>query len=250
MELEREGGSPGISKRLGPYVEESVRRLEAKDSHFFARRLPSGELWRLFPEFRFSAAYLDIETTGMWAGRNHVTTIALYDGREIRTYVHGDNLWEFAQDITGYKLLITYNGRCFDLPFIRESMGLCLDQVHIDLRFLLASLGYRGGLKGCERALGLDRGDLEGVDGSFAVLLWEAFLREQDPRFLETLLAYNIQDVLSLEFLMVKAYNMKLAGTPFAGELALSAPEPRISPFSPDPWILDRIRTRLRGFGG
>jgi len=250
LDLEPGKGPLRISGALRLQVEESLRRLQAHDPHFFARGLPSQELWRLFREFRHSAAYLDIETTGLWAGQGHVTTIALYDGREIRTYVHRENLWEFAQDIRGYKLLITYNGRCFDLPFIRESMGLCLDQVHIDLRFLLAGLGYRGGLKGCERALGLERGDLEGVDGFFAVLLWEAFLREQEPKFLETLLAYNIQDVLSLEFLMVKAYNMKLAGTPFAEELALCTPEPRISPFSPDPQILDRIRARLRQFAG
>lgn len=238
------------SFRLGGLLKdqilESTRRLEAQDPHFFASRLPSHEFWRLFPEFRANTAYLDIETTGMWAGPGHITTIALYDGEEVRTYVYGDNLWEFAQDIRGYKILITYNGRCFDLPFIRESLGLSLEQVHIDLRFVLASVGYRGGLKACEKALGLDRGDLEGLDGYFAVLLWEAFLRERDTRFLETLLAYNVQDVLSLEYLMVKAYNLKLAQTPFAGELSLQIPSQQRPPFRPAPGILEHVREQIR----
>lgn len=236
----------GFSSFLRQQILESTRRLKAHDPHFFAGKLPPRELWRLFPEFRQSTAYLDIETTGMWAGQGHITTIALYDGEKLRTYVYGDNLWEFAQDIRGYKILVTYNGRCFDLPFIKESMGLCLDQVHIDLRFLLAALGYRGGLKACEKALGLDRGELEGVDGFFAVLLWEAFLREGDPKFLETLLAYNAQDVFSLEYLMVKAYNLKLSETPFAGELSLEIPPQRISPFRPDPEILEQVRSHIR----
>ena len=31
------------------------------------------------------------------------------------------------------------------------------------------SLGFKGGLKGCERQLGLDRGNLKDIDGFFAV---------------------------------------------------------------------------------
>ncbi len=236
-------GFPGFLRQK---TLESTMRLEAQDPHFFARGLPSRELWRLFPEFRQSTAYLDIETTGMWCGQDHITTIALYDGQNIRTYVQGDNLWEFAQDIKGYRVIVTYNGRCFDLPFIKEHMGLCLDQVHIDLRFLLAGLGYRGGLKACEKAMGMERGDLEGLDGFFAVLLWEAFLRKRDSRFLETLLAYNVQDVLSLEHLMIKAYNLKLKGTPFAQELSLQIPSNQPSPFRADPEVLKYLRVRSR----
>lgn len=237
----------GIPGSLLRDAQESLRRLQARDLHFFARGLPSQELWRLFAEFRQEVAYLDIETTGMWAGPGHVTTIALYDGEGLRTYVNGENLWEFAQDIKGYRILVTYNGKCFDLPFLRESMGLALEQVHIDLRCLLASLGYRGGLKVCEKALGIDRGELEGLDGFFAVLLWKAFLREGDPRFLETLLAYNVQDVLSLEYLMVKAYNLKLAATPFAQELSLPTPPQHVSPFRADPEIMEHVRAQLLG---
>jgi uncharacterized protein len=169
-------------------------------------------------------AYLDIETTGLGGPGDHITTIALYDGRAIRHYVHGRNLPEFARDIPSYKLLVTYNGKCFDLPILRTTFGLALNQPHIDLRYVLASLGYRGGLKGCERTLGLDRGDLANVDGYFAVLLWHDYQRYRSPEALETLLAYNIRDAVNLETLLVMAYNLKAAQTPFGSGIAFSLP--------------------------
>lgn len=185
-----------IDQHLG----ESCQRLEDGDCRYFAGHLPSREHWRLFPEFRGRIAYLDIETTGM-SGFGHITTIALYDGQRIRHYVHGENLEQFGRDIGDYELLVTYSGKCFDLPFIRSTMGLPMDQAHIDLRYVLKSLGYGGGLKGCEKKLGLDRGELDGVDGFMAVLLWRDYLASGNPRSLETLLAYNIQDVVNLETL-------------------------------------------------
>ena len=109
---------------------------------------------------------------------------------------------------------MTYNGKTFDMPFIRRYLGVPVDQAHIDLRYVLASLGYRGGLKECERQMGLDRGELEEVDGYFAVLLWRHYVQHSDRRTLETLLAYNALDVINLEQLMVRAYNLKIAGTP------------------------------------
>ena len=39
-----------------------------------------------------------------------------------------------------------------------------MNYAQIDLRYVLYSLGYRGGLKGCERQLGMDRGNLSDID--------------------------------------------------------------------------------------
>ena len=50
-----------------------------------------------------------------------------------------------------------------------------INHAHIDLRFVLASLGLKGGLKACELKLGKDRGDLQDIDGLFAVVRWKAF---------------------------------------------------------------------------
>ena len=67
-------------------------------------------------------------------------------------------------------MLVTFNGSQFDVPFLRAHFPKArLDQAHIDLRFALASLGYRGGLKVVEQTLGLRRDPaIQGMDG-----LWQ-----------------------------------------------------------------------------
>lgn len=228
---------------LRPRLRESVEELASGNAAFFADRLPPAESWRMFPEFRPRAAYVDIETTGLRPDFSVITTIALFDGRRIRHYVHGRNLQEFATDIREYDLLITYNGRSFDIPFIEKYFDIRIEAAQIDLRYVLRSLGYKGGLKGCEKQMGISRGDLEGVDGYFAVLLWEDFMENGNELALETLLAYNVEDVVNLEALMVTAYNLKIAPTPFA-EAHIDAPTAPVIPFKVDKNTIERIRRR------
>jgi len=161
----------GRAAMLTQHASESIHRLQSRDAPFFTERLPVNQHWRLFPHFRDRLAYVDIETTGLGAPGDHITTIALYDGQTVRHYVHGANLHRFKQDIRAYDVLVTFNGKGFDVPFIESQFGMRLSIPHIDLRYVLASLGYRGGLKAIERTLGFDRGDLADVDGYFAVLL-------------------------------------------------------------------------------
>jgi len=227
------------------FIEASGRHLQEGNPRYFTDLLPSNFHWRLFPEFRDSIAYLDIETTGLDTWDNAITTIALYDGRSISYYVQGENLEAFERDIEKYKVLVTYNGKCFDIPFIEDYFRTRLDHAHIDLRYVLKSLGYSGGLKGCEHQLGLGRGDLEGVDGFFAVLLWSEFERSSDRRALETLLAYNIEDVVNLETLMVMAYNLKLKGTPFEMTHQLELPDRPEIPFKPDMGVVERVKREI-----
>ena len=127
--------------------------------------------------------------------------------------------------------------------------GVPLDQAHIDLRYLLASLGYKGGLKGCERRLGLDRGDLADVDGYFAVLLWHDYRRRGNREALETLLAYNIRDVVNLEPLLIKAYNLKAAQTPFGPSVALGPPTSPAEPFRAHAPTVARLMRQYAPFG-
>lgn len=209
-------------------VAESLRN--ADDPAWFTRRLPAGQGWRIFPEFRGVTAYLDIETTGLDRECDRITTIALYDGRTVRSYVRGRNLDEFPADVQAFKVLVTYNGKSFDQPFLERCFGIRLRQAAVDLRYVLKGLGFGGGLKGCERRLGMDRGELDGVDGFTAVRLWERYRRRGDERALETLLAYNVQDTVNLERLLVEAYNRNVAATPLAG-LRLSDAATPVNPF-------------------
>jgi hypothetical protein len=240
----------GITRKdLRRPIERSLWELARGNSRYFYEGLPANQHWRLYPHFQDSIAYVDIETTGLHCGCS-ITTIALYDGRSIYTYVKGKNLQDFKQRIGQYNIIVTYNGKCFDVPFIERHFRIRWDQAHIDLRYLLKSLGYTGGLKGCEKKLGIHRGDLEGVDGLIAVYLWHEYERHHNERALETLLAYNVEDVITLERLMTIAYNMKLEKTPFYKLNKLKTPKLRANPFKPNPQIIRSIRERLYYFPG
>ncbi len=218
-------------------VLESQRRLEERDALWFGDRLPPAGQWRLFPHFRDGAAYVDIETTGLAWPEGCITTIALYDGDSVRTYVQGVNLEAFADDILDYGLLVTWNGRGFDAPILRRALRIPLDMAHLDLLPVFRALGLRGGLKAVEKTLGLDRDGLDGVDGWAAVRLWRAYERSGDPEVLETLLAYNVADVLSLEYLA--GYAALRHGCEEMRHVSL--PPPEANPFAPSPRVLRAV---------
>ena len=174
---------------------------------FFAERLSSSDMWRLFSRFRHRAVYLDIETSGLYQGIDEVTVIGMYDGQSVKTFVQGINLAEFETAIAPYELIVTFNGSQFDLPFIRRQFpNIALPPAHIDLRFFLKKLGYRGGLKVIEKSFGLSRDSgVEGLDGFDAVLLWNDYQRG-DRGALDRLIQYNTADIVDLEPLMEQGY--------------------------------------------
>ncbi len=227
-------------------LEQSVLAI-SNDPYFFSKRLKQGDSWRLFPHFRNNAGYLDIETTGLGPACE-ITTIALYDGNRVRTYVNGINLEDFVDDIAEIEIFITFNGIAFDIPVMENYFRIKLDQPHIDLRYVLARLGIKGGLKRCEKTLGINRGSLDGIDGGFAVLLWREYERNDNQRALETLLAYNIEDTVNLERLVIEAYNRNLEKTPFYQDLQIPYPEPPQIIHHPDPSIVDIIKRQNRSF--
>lgn len=201
---------PAFSDARDRFIEGELRRSveHLGDIRFFEKRLPPGEFWRLFGEFRDRAAYLDIETSGGLNGMDEITVIGLYDGREVFSFVNGRDLDRFEERVSAYDLLVTFNGSLFDLPFIRRAFPhISLPPGHIDLRFVLKRLGYSGGLKAIEKALGVGRdAGIDGLNGYDAVRLWQAH-QEGRPGALDRLLAYNRADIVNLEPLMLMAYN-------------------------------------------
>ena len=241
-----------LSKNKVDFISQEIIKSENciknRSPKYFSDGLPSNQHWRLFSNFKNSIAYLDIETTGLYATSAIITTIAIYDGKDIKYYVNGRNLNDFKTDILDYNLLVTYNGKCFDIPFIEEYFEISLNHSHIDLRFVLHSLGYSGGLKGCEKQFGISRNDLEGVDGFFAIYLWEEYSKNKNEKALETLLAYNIEDVVNLEYLMHNAYNLKLIETPFENDLLMQIPDRPKIPFLPDLATIKKIKSQFYEF--
>lgn len=223
------------------HLDESEKHLKNKNPLFFTSTLDSDQYWRLVPDFRDTIAYIDIETTGLSRDYNEITTIALYDGKGVHTYVNGKNLTQFKVDIQKYKMLVTFNGKTFDLPFIERYFGIGLDHAHIDLRYLLKDLGLTGGLKAIEHRLGIDRGELRSVDGFFAVTLWQEYKRNRNEKALETLLAYNCADVVNLEYLLIYVFNKNLEVTPFNHQKIVQNSMAVDIPFKANKQLLDRL---------
>ncbi|HKI17515.1 MAG TPA: ribonuclease H-like domain-containing protein, partial [Isosphaeraceae bacterium] len=160
-------------------VRGSIDALAGGDVGFFKPLLPSKEAWRLYSEFADRALFLDIETTGLSSDYDEVTLIGGLSNGELALFINGINLEHFPAYIERFPLLVTFNGSQFDVPFLRAHFPHArLDQAHIDLRFILASLGYKGGLKVVENALHLHRDPaIQGVDGFEAVRLWHRYRR-------------------------------------------------------------------------
>jgi uncharacterized protein YprB with RNaseH-like and TPR domain len=222
------------------HIEESHRNYKKRNAGYFAEKLPSNQQWRLYRDFRDDCAFVDIETTGLF-WEHEITTAVLYDARSIRYYVNGDNLEQLPRDLKDYRLLVTYNGKRFDIPLIERFFHIRLPQAHIDLRYPLWTIGLKGGLKGCERHLGIGRPGLEGVDGFVAVLLWNEYRKRKDVKALETLLAYNVQDTVALHALMVHALNENVKATPFSASHSLPPPLPPEPPFQADHDTVKRL---------
>lgn len=203
----------------------SAQALARQDAEFFARRLPPRERWRLYGAFRRRTVFLDIETTGLGSPRDVVTLVGTYDGSRARVFVRGVNMEALGGALAAYPLVVTYNGSRFDLPFLRARLpGVRLPEAHLDLRYPLARLGYRGGLKAVEGRLGLRRHPwVAGLDGYDAVRLWWEYSKG-NLQALRRLVAYNLADVINLQALAAFVYNEMV--TRLSREGALGAFEP------------------------
>lgn len=196
------------------YLKGSEYALEIGDHQFFARGLRQKQAWRAYEEFKPSTVYLDIETDGGSSGAS-ITMIGLYDGAEFLCLRRGEDLDSFRDVVTRYSQIVTFFGTGFDLPMLLKRFpDVRFDQIHFDLCPALRRLGYRGGLKKIERQLGISRGEeSDGLNGLDAIRLWNRFEKLGDDQALETLVAYNKEDVVNLEYLAQVAFSGLYAET-------------------------------------
>lgn len=181
---------------------QAVELLDEGDCASLADMTPRSEHWRLFGDFRDEAAYLDIETDGL-SRDALVTVVTVHSRRGTVTLTEGIDLSPetLADALDGTKVLVTFNGSCFDVPVLRNSFPeVDLDIPQFDLRFASRKVGYRGGLKPLEIDLGITRADeIDGMDGADAVRLWKMWERHGDRDSLEILTEYNRADTMNLE---------------------------------------------------
>jgi uncharacterized protein len=227
-----------------PLVRQSLDAVAAGDPRFFHGRLPSREMWRLYPDFSEQALFLDIETTGLSPDYNEVTVIGALGGGKLALFIRGFNLDQFPAYIAQFPVLVTFNGSQFDMPFLRAHFPKArLDQAHIDLRFVLRSLGYRGGLKAIERSLGLRRDrTIKDVDGFEAVRLWHRY-RRGDRAALVKLALYNLTDVVNLVELVQIAVRLNHQRLALPGDMLATQSQTgfRYEPEYLGSWIVQQL---------
>lgn len=152
-------------------------------------------------------AYLDIETTGLSFYVHKVTVVGLCLGQSEHVIqwfgerINARRIMEVLER-SAVTTIYTYNGSRFDLPFLKNYLGVDLEKRfgHRDLMLDCWQRNLYGGLKVVEKTLGLSR-KLKDIDGLEAVRLWHKYERYRDYMALRILLDYNKEDVLSLRAL-------------------------------------------------
>jgi hypothetical protein len=209
---------PGISRTRKTLYDTDVaaarEQLERRNARHFSRCLKPRDQWRLFDAFRPRTVFLDIETTSTAPDEGDVTMVGLYGAGRMTTLIRNESLTfrRLADELDCYDLIVTFFGSAFDLPFLKAKYPrLELDQPHVDLCFAARRLGYHGGLKQIEAALGIARHpSVQGMNGWEAVRLWHHW-RAGDEQALSRLVTYNAADTRNLEPLAEHLYRELVA---------------------------------------
>ena len=159
----------------------------------------------MFPDFFSETVFLDIETTGFYTD-SVITMCGVLDIDDYKSFVRDDDLDILVEFLDAYSLIVTFNGKRFDIPRIEKECYFDIDNfVHIDLMDLMKQVGLVGGQKNIERSLDIDRGELSDLDGRAAVRLWKQY-EYGNEEALETLIRYNAEDVVNLPKFAEYAY--------------------------------------------
>ncbi|MBI2655133.1 ribonuclease H-like domain-containing protein [Candidatus Woesearchaeota archaeon] len=184
------------------------KALYSFDSNYFIKLLPQPEMWRLYDFFREDAVFLDIETTGLSKLHDDITVFGLYDGLNTKTMIKGINMNYPAlkEELQKYKLIVTFNGASFDIPFIEKRYPGLLPKVpNFDVRSITGRLGLKGGLKNIEKELNLSRKEIiNNFHGGDAVTLWRMYGATGDEYYLNLLVEYNEYDIMNLKIVAEK----------------------------------------------
>jgi len=196
----------GISPNRKSYYNRKL--LEAKKALFedklsyFVQHLPTSEHWRFWELYKDGCVYLDIETDGI-DRYNDITVVGLYDGTHTKLMIKDINLdfKALKEELKKYKLLVTFNGTVFDVPFLEKRYpGVIPNIPHLDLRFACDKVGLNGGLKEVENKLGIRRNKIvEGLYGGDALALWRIYKNTGDEYYLNLLIEYNEEDIINLK---------------------------------------------------
>lgn len=196
----------GISSKAKKYYDNVLiaasRAIKQGDSGFFTDKLGLGEAWRLYSTFGDEAVFLDIESTGV-KQKDEVIVVGLFDGIRDKVMIKGVNLNLniLKEELKRYKLIITYNGASFDIPFIKKRHPDLIPKIpHIDLQPICSRLGFKDGLKEIEKRFKIVRNPLlDRLYGGDVYRLWRMYFASGDRDYLNLLAEYNQEDVINLK---------------------------------------------------
>lgn len=163
---------------------------------------------------------LDIETTGLNPARNKFILGGLFDFQTKTMHqIFAENRGEeaealksFAGEVSGLDMVITYNGRHFDMPFINKRLNyfkmkgctpynLDLYLVvngHSPIKKFVPNLKQ----KTVENYMGLWQSRADEISGAESVELYDRYEKSGDPQLEEKILLHNSDDVLQLTRLL------------------------------------------------
>lgn len=188
------------------FIEKSMDSLNNGDIDIFRDNLKRSEYYRIAYSFPDDVMFLDIETTGLSKVYSYITMIGWMKSGIYKYTMIGNDINEFIDDLNNSKILVTFNGSIFDLPFIKYKYSKYefnfSEKAHIDLRFLAKSYGYSGGQKEIEKQLSFKRPKyLSETNGKEATVLWYKFLYGDNSK-LSLLLKYNCYDILGMVYIL------------------------------------------------
>tara|TARA_B100001971_G_scaffold162689_1_gene153022 strand:- start:16986 stop:17735 length:750 start_codon:yes stop_codon:yes gene_type:complete len=158
----------------------------------------------LYRRHKYEALALDIETEE-YDGKIAVVSMSKLHRNDVAETVQltqGCDLTDdtLFREVHPCSLLITFNGRDFDLPRIKaEYPSAVPDNIPVlDLWILAQAIGLRGGLKLLEKVFNIHRaGSARDATGRTHIL-WKKFVQDDDREALETLLTYAAADSKNL----------------------------------------------------
>jgi uncharacterized protein YprB with RNaseH-like and TPR domain len=182
-------------------------------------------LARVAPE---RMAWIDLETTGLHGRPLFMIGTMRWEGGDLvirqtfaRDYSEESALLaEFRAAARGIEALVSFNGKCFDWPFLRDRMiyhrlRAEMTVEHVDLLHL-SRRRFRGVLPDCrlqtlERHLcrRVRRGDIPGHE---IPQRYHEFVHTRDPRLVAAIFHHNRLDLITMAELMVALLDSRRAG--------------------------------------
>ncbi|MEM4398144.1 MAG: ribonuclease H-like domain-containing protein [Candidatus Woesearchaeota archaeon] len=188
-------------KRYDKLIIEAKNALLNNDSSFFLGKLKHKDNWLLYDYFKDESIFLDIEVSKI---NGFLTLIGLFDGYETKIMIKEINFdINFLKNyLKNFKLIITFNGSVFDLPFLEKKYPGLLPKVpNIDVRHLCQKLNLKGSLKEVELKLGIKRQNpiVERLYSGDPYRLWKTFKATGNKYYLDLLIEYNEEDIINLK---------------------------------------------------